>query len=183
MGVTTRSIDRGRHIDNIQTIDKAEELEKRVAELSQQVNSNIKGARIESDLTISEHFNVGGKDFYNGFIGIGIKYFRAEPDFLTIEGRNQWWDKMRQVAKKRFGMTENFSVDIGCIRDLDYISISFNENSKSEHYALTPRKISILETGFNKVREFIEWYNSSVQGYDDLRKTHIDRFKSFLDGL
>ena len=78
---------------------------------------------------------------------------------------------------------ENFSVDIGCIRDLDYISISFNENSKSEHYALTPRKISILETGFNKVREFIEWYNSSVQGYDDLRKTHIDRFKSFLDGL
>lgn len=161
-----------------QTADKAEQLEKWVQKLAEEINRNLYGSELyDVRLCIREPFKVDKQEYNNGFVGMHIKFASKEPNFLTEKDRESWYSQMGDVAKSRFG------IDPIIATNLDYASISFEEPSEEELYLLTPNKESTIRDGFDKIRRYVEWYRSAVNDYAWVVQAHNKRMQKHLVNL
>ncbi len=159
------------------TIDKAKKLEEWTLELAQETNRNLDGSELyDVSLCLREPFQVGGKKYNSGFVGMRIRFTPKEPDFLTEDDRKSWYSSMREIAKKRFKIDAK-------IGGLEYASISFEEPTEEELYAITPNKVSTIRAGFDRVRRFVEWYCSAVKDYERVTQAHDERMEQCLVDL
>jgi hypothetical protein len=164
-----------------QTTDRAEQLEEWVQKVAEATNRNLHGSGSELydvELDIREPSKVSGKEYFNGFVGMRIRFIpKPEPEFLTDKDRNLWYPRIRELATSRFG------IDSTIARNLDYANIEFKEPSEEELYVLTPNKKSAIEAGFERIRRFAEWYSFAVKAYGHVVHAHNDRMQKHLADL
>ena len=161
-----------------QTTDKAEQLEEWVHRLAEETNRNLDGSELyDVSLCIRDPFEVSGKKYNNGFVGMHIRFASKEPDFLTENDKESWYSRMMDVAEKRFG------IDSILAKDLDYVSINLEEPSEELLYQLTQNKETTIRTGFNRVKRYVEWYCSAVKDYVNVVEAHSERMQQHLVDL
>ncbi len=165
----------GRYI--YQTTDKAEKLEEYVKNIAEETNKFLKGAELrEVTLSIRNPFHLKGKDFFNGFVSMHIKFSFEEPSFLTESDEGLFYSKIRELKRERFG----FDAPAG---GLEFLSINFEEPTEEELYILTPRKEATLKDGFDRVKKYAEMFCSAVESYPKVIKTHSKEMGKYLSGL
>ncbi len=146
-------------------------------ELAQETNRNLDGSELyEISLCLREPFEVGGKKYNNGFVGMRIRFACKEPDFLTEDDRKSWYSRMKEIAKNKFEIDTR-------IGGLEYASISFEEPTEEELYVLTPNKESTIRAGFDRIKRFAEWYCSAVKDYECVAQDHDERLEQCLADL
>ncbi len=160
-----------------QTADKAEELEGWVQNLAGKINKKLNGAKLIATLIIREPFQISGEEYFNGFVGVNIKFDSIEPEFLTEENKKTWYSKMREVAERRFGIDKILGMN------LNYNGIDFKESSEENLYALTPNKEATIKTGFSRIVEFVKWHCASVEEYGKVIQAHEDNIGQYLGKL
>ena len=163
----------------IHSEDRVADMERRVEELTKETNEKLRDAEItEASLLFREpSVVIKDKRYYNGFIGIRVRLDR-KPDFLNDQDKESWYTKVRSIAESHFG----FDPNIGG-RDLDYISIGFEEDSEEKLYTLTEKKEIVFRKGFENVRQFCNFYNSAVIGYSVVVNAHRRRLWELLIDL
>ena len=165
----------GRH--TFQMIDRAEQLDELVHKLADETNQRLRDSQLyDVTLAIREPFEVHGKKYFNGFVGMHIRFDQKEPQFLTEDDKQQWYSRMREVAERRFGIDTT-------ARNLDWITIGFEEPSEEELYVLTPNKEVIFRGGFERAIRYIGWYQSAVESYQKVIQSHSQDMKKCLGGL
>jgi len=165
----------GRYI--IHTIDKAEKLNEWTLEQARKTNQNLDSSELyDVSLILREPFQVGGKKYNNGFVGMRIRFASKEPDFLTEDDRKAWYSRMEDIAKGKFKIDAKMG-------GLEYASISFEEPTEEELYAITPNKELTIRAGFDRIRRFAEWYCSAVKDYERVSQAHDERLEQCLADL
>lgn len=162
-----------------QTTDKAEQLKKWVYSLAEETNRALNGSELyEVSLSIRNPFEVNGQRYNNGFVGMHIRFASKEPEFLTENDKEPWYSRMREVAESRFGIERTFA------RNLDFVSVDFEESSEEELYQLTENKEATIRAGFDRVKKFVEWYCSAVNDYTkNIIQAHNERMQKHLKDL
>ncbi len=161
-----------------QTTDKAEQLEEWIQKLTEETNRNLDGSELYGvSLHLREPFEINGQKYNNGFVSMNIRFTSKEPSFLTERDRESWYSRMKELAEGRFG------IDTTIARALDYASIPFKEPSEEELYLLTPNKESTVRAGFDRIKEYVEWYCSAVKDYSQVVQAHDERMQQHLADL
>ncbi len=155
--------------------EKGKQLENWIQKLANEVNTSLKNAELvpEEDTQnkvrlniIRNPFEPRGKKYLNGFVGTRIKFDKNEPDFLTEEDKVLWYSKVRELARERFGIGT-------LVTESEYISffsINLEEDSEDKLYALTPNKEEFIKKGFERLRNYVDFYTSAVREYDNVIK-------------
>lgn len=165
----------GRYI--YQQTDKAEKLEEYVKNIAKETNKSLRGAKLSDvHLIIREPFNISGKDFFNGFVSMHIKFAFEKPPFLTESDKALFYLKIRELKIKRFGFDALFG-------GLEFLSIDFEEPTEEELYILTPRKEATLKDGFDRVKKYAEMFCSAVENYPKVIQAHSKKIGKYLVGL
>ncbi|MBM3228695.1 hypothetical protein FJZ20_02335 [Candidatus Pacearchaeota archaeon] len=167
-----------------QEIDKAEVLEKYVKTLAEKTNKSLRGAEFFSvNLIIRPPFEIQGKNFFNGFVGMNVRFACGKPLFLNKGDENIFYLKLEE-KKRRFGFTDRFEfTDKLSMGGLEYLSIDFEEPTEEDLYALTSRKKDILEDGFDRVKKYAESVCSAVEDYSKVIQTHLEEITRYLSEL
>lgn len=170
----------GRYIH--QEIDKAEVLEKYIKTLAEKTNKSLKGAELSNvDLIIQTPFKIDGKNFFNGFVSMNVRFACGKPLFLNKCDENIFYSKLKELKEKKFGFTT-----IGselAMGGLEYLSISFEEPTEEDLYALTSRKKDILKDGFDRTKKYVELVRSAVEGYSKVIRAHSEEITKYLSEL
>jgi len=155
-------------------IDRAEQLEKWVQELTNETNRDLDGAELYNvDLVFRNPFTSGEKKYFNGFVTIHIRFDKNQPKFLTDEDRELWYSKVMEIVGGKFGFSDN----------LYFTSIPFEEPSEERLYSLTMNKQDVIRKGFSRVKNYANFYISAVKLYENVVKSHKKRMKKHLTKL
>jgi hypothetical protein len=150
----------GRYVEMGLRVDRAEDAERLVRALERETAQQT-GVKLEATLFFREPFNVNGRDYFNGWVGIKIELPCPQSlSGLDAEHQHAWHMRMRETFQRSFG---EFSVT-----GLTYASIDFSEPDAEKLYALTPEKEKAIRDGFENVRKALMLYRRACEAYDAL---------------
>jgi len=159
-------------------VSKAEKLENWVQKLTEKTNKGLVGAKIHS---VSVHFTpphfVRGKEYYEGYLWLHMKFDKNEPEFIGESDRQEWCPYIKKLAINRF------SIDSIAEKKIHSTNIAFEESSANKFYALTQNKKTKIIDGFNRIKRFVEWYCYAVEEYEKLAQVHKKSLKEHLSNL
>ena len=162
----------------VEKTDRAEKLEDWVRNFGADINKELSGAELYDISLSTRDFSVRSKYYFNGFVSISIKFNAREPQFLTEKDRELWYSRVSETARKKF------AISCDPREDYDWVSISFEEPSEDKLYILTPNKELLIKKGFNRIKNFVNWYCSAVKTYEDVVVTsHANDLEKYLSSL
>lgn len=178
----------GRYITN--TIDKAEELTKWVSKLEGYFNKEIAGASIHTEVHLNEYNDFDRPKDPREFVGsvfYRLTFSDKAPKFLIEQDSEKWFMGVADIAHNRFSIGDGRAhAYIGGFVEPEALfhgRIGFKENSIDEYYLLTENKKKQIEDGFAKVKQYVGFYKTAVEKYQEVINVHNKAIDALLLGL